>query len=83
MKETKKDKKIKGEQFRSEKKCSKGITLISLMITVAVLVILALVTLNIVMDEDFIESADEVVDKTEEHIDQHQQISNEVRNLIR
>lgn len=64
-------------------KQNKGITLITLILTVIILLILAGVTIDYVADGKIIDSAEDVVNQTEQQIDNQEQMVEEVRNLYK
>lgn len=61
---------------------SKGITLISLIITVIVLLILTGISIGAISRAKIFDSAKNVTNKTEKQIDEHEQTVNEVRKMI-
>ena len=60
----------------------KGITLISLIITVIVLLILTGISIGAISRTKIFDSAKNVTNKTEKQIDEHEQTVNEVRDMI-
>ena len=66
-----------------KQKKSKGITLIVLVITIILLVILAGLTTKVIVDSRVFEGAQNVVDESEEQLNDHQEMVNEVRNMYR
>lgn len=60
----------------------KGITLISLIITVIVLLILTGISIGAISRTKIFDSAKNVTNKTEKQIDEHEQTVNEVREMI-
>ena len=64
-------------------KSNNGITLIVLVITVILLVILAGLTTKVIVDSRVFEGAQNVVDESEEQLNDHQEMVNEVRNMYR
>lgn len=64
-------------------KNSKGITLTTLIITIIILLILASVAIDLSIDGKITESAQSVVNKSEEQMNQHQEMADEVRNLYK
>lgn len=61
----------------------KGITLIALIITVIIMIILAGVTLDIVIERRLVKEAKNSVDKVKQHQDTMSSIREEVRNQIK
>jgi len=61
----------------------KGITLIALIITVIIMIILAGVTLDVVIEREVVNQAKETVDRVEQHEDTMSTIRDEVRNQIK
>ena len=61
----------------------KGITLIALIITVIILLILATVTVDFIIDGKVTDEASGLVNKIEDHDKTMIKINEEVRNLIR
>lgn len=68
---------------RSEKYSCSGITLVALIITVIILVILSAIIIDVTVDGKLFDSAQDVVDKSEEQVTEHQEMSNEVRNFYK
>ncbi len=64
-------------------KSNNGITLIVLVITIILLVILAGLTTKVIVDSRVFEGAQNVVDESEEQLNDHQEMVNEVRNMYR
>lgn len=60
----------------------KGVTLVMLITTVIVLLILCTVVIDIVIDDSIIESAEDVVNKSQEHENILNDVREEVRNQI-
>ena len=71
------------ENIRSEKKSCNGITLITLILTVLILVIIAGIIIDITVDGKLFDRAQDVVDKSEKQVTEHQEMSNEVRNFYK
>lgn len=63
------------------KKKERGITLITLIITIILLLILAGVTIKFVVDYDVQEKAKNYTNKLNERMEEQQSLSNMVRNL--
>lgn len=61
----------------------KGITLISLIITIILLTILVAVSVDLIVDKKVFNSAQDVVNRSEEQMDTHQVMVNEVRDLYK
>lgn len=61
----------------------RGITLISLIITVIILLILMGISMDLIINKKIFSSAEEVVNKSEKQMDTHQEVTEEVRNTIK
>ena len=64
-------------------KRNKGITLIILVITIILMVIIAGIIVNFASDGRIIDSAKDVVNKTENQVKEQEQMANDVRSLYR
>lgn len=53
-----------------------GITIIALIMVILVLIILSFVTVNIVLHHEFVGTAESAVDKANDKIEEHQNITN-------
>lgn len=60
-----------------------GITLISLIITVILLLILAGLAIDLAVDGKIFDAAEKLVNKSEKQIDDKKQMEDEVRNLYK
>lgn len=61
----------------------RGITLISLIITVIILLILMGISMDLIINKKIFSSAQEVVNKSEKQMDTHQEVTEEARNTIK
>lgn len=61
----------------------RGITLISLIITVIILLILMGISMDLIINKKIFSSAEEVVNKSEKQMDTHQEVTEEARNTIK
>ena len=71
------------ENRRNEKYSCNGITLIALIIAIVLILILSIVVIDFAVDGELFDRAQDVVNKSEEHVTEHQEMSNEVRNLYK
>ena len=60
-----------------------GITLISLIITVILLLILAGLAIDLAVDGKIFDAAEEIVNKSEKQLNDKEQMEEEVRNLYK
>ena len=63
--------------------CSKGISLISLIITIIILLILATITVDFVNDGKVMDSAKKTKNEMENQLEQQHEMVNDVRNLYK
>ena len=62
---------------------NKGITLIALIISILILTILAGTTISFMIKGEVIEGAEATVNKTEQQLEEQEQMMSEVRNLYK
>lgn len=63
-------------------KNNKGITLVALVIMIMILIVLAGIAFNIVVEDKVFDAANQVVEGTENITNEAEQLSNDVRNMI-